>query len=62
MTKRPRAKEKDYAHTLSVRLTAAEFRQLRLHIIKLEEQTGRQASQQTILKTALADYLTKMGG
>jgi hypothetical protein len=69
MTKRPAtapdtapaevSARKEYAHTLSLRLTAEEFRRLRLYIVRLEERTGQQASQQEILKTALAEYLTR---
>jgi hypothetical protein len=52
---------KGYAHTLSLRLTSEQYRRLRRFVANQEEQTGRRATHQAIIETALEDYLTKAG-
>ncbi len=65
---RPSAKEapaeggaKGYAHTLSLRLTAEQYRRLRRFVADQEERTGKRATHQAIIETALDDYLSKAG-
>lgn len=53
---------KAYAHTLSLRLTAEQYRRLRRYVADQEEKTGRRVTHQAIIEEALAEYLTKMGG
>jgi hypothetical protein len=53
---------KGYAHTLSLRLTADQYRRLRRYVADQEEKTGKRATHQAIIETALDDYLTKSGG
>ena len=52
---------KGYAHTLSLRLTAAQYRRLRRFVADQEEKTGKRATHQAIIETALNDYLSKAG-
>jgi hypothetical protein len=53
---------KGYAHTLSLRLTADQYRRLRRYVADQEEKTGKRATHQAIIEVALDDYLTKAGG
>jgi hypothetical protein len=53
--------QKGYAHTLSLRLTAEQYRRLRRFVAGQEEKTGKRATHQTIIETALDEYLTKAG-
>jgi hypothetical protein len=50
---------KSYAHTLSLRLTAEQYRRLRRFVADQEERTGKRATHQAIIEAALDDYLTK---
>ena len=52
---------KGYAHTLSLRLTAEQYRRLRRFVADQEEKTGKRATHQAIIETALDDYLSKSG-
>jgi len=52
---------KGYAHTLSLRLTAEQYRRLRRFVADQEEKTGKRATHQAIIETALDDYLNKAG-
>ena len=52
---------KGYAHTLSLRLTAEQYRRLRRFVADQEEKTGKRATHQAIIETALDDYLSKEG-
>jgi hypothetical protein len=52
---------KGYAHTLSLRLTADQYRRLRRFVADQEEKTGKRATHQAIIEAALDDYLTKAG-
>jgi hypothetical protein len=54
--------EKAYAHTLSLRLSAAQYRRLRRYVAAQEDQTGRRLTHQAIIEAALADYLDQHGG
>jgi hypothetical protein len=53
---------KNYAHTLSLRLTADQYRRLRRFVAAEEDKTGRRATHQAIIEAALDEYLTKSGG
>ena len=53
---------KGYAHTLSLRLTAQQYRRLRRFVADQEEKTGKRATHQALIEQALDDYLTKAGG
>jgi hypothetical protein len=53
---------KAYAHTLSLRLTADQYRRLRLHVRAEEDRTGRRATHQAVIEAALIEYLDRQGG
>jgi hypothetical protein len=53
---------KGYAHTLSLRLTAEQYRRLRRFVADQEDKTSKRMTHQAIIEAALADYLEKMGG
>ncbi|WP_149541421.1 hypothetical protein [Siccirubricoccus phaeus] len=53
---------KGYAHTLSLRLTADQYRRLRLHVRAEEDRTGRRATHQAVIEAALVEYLDRKGG
>ena len=50
---------KSYAHTLSLRLTAEQYRRLRLHVRAQEDATGARITHQAIIETALSEYLDR---
>ena len=50
---------KGYAHTLSLRLTADQYRRLRRYVAAQEEQTGKRITHQALIEAALDTYLTK---
>lgn len=52
---------KNYAHTLSLRLTAEGYRRLRRYVADQEDKTGQRATHQAIIEAALDEYLTKQG-
>lgn len=52
---------KGYAHTLSLRLTAEQYRRLRRYVADQEEKTGKRATHQAIIEAALEEYLAKQG-
>jgi hypothetical protein len=52
---------KGYAHTLSLRLTADQYRRLRRFVADQEEKQGKRATHQAIIEAALDEYLTKAG-
>jgi hypothetical protein len=54
----PTSGAKGYAHTLSLRLTADQYRRLRRYVADQEEKTGKRATHQAIIEAALEDYLT----
>ncbi|HUB49910.1 MAG TPA: hypothetical protein VMB73_33475 [Acetobacteraceae bacterium] len=49
---------KNYAHTLSLRLTADQYRRLRRYVADQEDKTGKRATHQAIIEAALDEYLT----
>ena len=51
-----------YAHTLSQRLTAEQYRRLRRFVADQEDRTRRRITHQYIIETALDDFLSKHGG
>lgn len=53
---------KGYAHTLSLRLTADQYRRLRRFVADQEDRTGKRITHQAIIEAALDDHLTKLGG
>jgi hypothetical protein len=52
---------KGYAHTLSLRLTAEQYRRLRRFVADQEERTSKRATHQAIIEAALDEYLSKAG-
>jgi hypothetical protein len=50
-----------YAHTLSLRMTAEEYRRLRRYVAAEEDRTGRRATHQAIIMAALAAFLDGEG-
>jgi hypothetical protein len=51
-----------YAHTLSFRLTAEQYRQLRRFVTDYENRTDRRLTHQAVLEAALANYLNQNKG
>lgn len=56
------AAPKGYAHTLSLRLTAEQYRRLRRFVADQEEKTGKRMTHQAIIEAALDAHLTNLGG
>jgi hypothetical protein len=48
-----------YTHTLSLRLTDEQYRQLRRFVTGHEDRTGQRITHQAVLEAALADYLDR---
>ncbi len=48
-----------YAHTLSMRLTAEQYRQLRRFVARHEDRTDQRMTHQAVLERALKEYLDK---
>ena len=46
-----------YVHTLSLRLTAEQYRRLRRFVTAHEDRTGRRVTHQAVLEAALSEYL-----
>lgn len=53
---------KGYAHTLSFRLTAEQYRRLRRFAARLEDEGAGRVTHQSVIETALAEYLERQGG
>lgn len=53
---------KGYAHTLSLRLTAEQYRRLRRFVADQEDRTGRRVTHQAIIESALDEHLKRLGG
>jgi hypothetical protein len=53
----PPAERQAYVHTLSLRLTADQYRRLRRFVTGYEDHTGQRLTHQAVLETALGDYL-----
>jgi hypothetical protein len=51
-----------YAHTLSLRLTTEQYRQLRRFVADYEMRTDRRLTHQAVLEAALANYLNQNKG
>jgi hypothetical protein len=54
--------QKNYAHTLSLRLTADQYRRLRRYVAKVEDEGHGRVTHQSVIETALAEYLERQGG
>ncbi len=48
-----------YTHTLTLRLTAEQYRRLRRFVVQHEDRTGQRITHQTVLERALKEYLDK---
>jgi hypothetical protein len=48
---------KGYAHTLSYRMTADQYRQLRRFVADQEEKTGKRVTHQAIIEAAVTQWL-----
>nr|WP_294565694.1 hypothetical protein [uncultured Rhodopila sp.] len=58
----PASDPKGYAHTLSLRLTAEQYRRLRRYVASEEDRTGRRVTHQGVIELALAEFLDARGG
>ena len=50
---------KNYAHTLSLRLTAEQYRRLRRYVAKVEDEGHGRVTHQGVIETALSEYLDR---
>ena len=50
---------KNYAHTLSLRLTAEQYRRLRRYVARVEEEGRGRLTHQSVIETALGEYLDR---
>lgn len=53
---------KNYAHTLSLRLTAEQYRRLRRYVARAEDEGQGRVTHQSVIETALAEYLDRQSG
>ncbi len=53
---------KNYAHTLSLRLTAEQYRRLRRYVARVEDEGHGRVTHQGVIETALSEFLQKQGG
>ena len=58
----PAPGQKNYAHTLSLRLTADQYRRLRRYVARVEDEGHGRVTHQSVIETALAEYLERQGG
>ena len=58
----PGLEKRAYVHTLSLRLTAEEYRRLRKFVTAHEDRTNQRITHQAVLETALSDYLQRHEG
>jgi hypothetical protein len=58
----PAQELKAYAHTLSLRMTAEEYRRLRRYVASEEDRTGQRTTHQAVIMAALSEWLDKRGG
>lgn len=58
----PASGAKAYAHTLSLRLTAEQYRRLRRFVAAQEDATGERITHQGIIEAALVAYLDREEG
>lgn len=52
---------KNYAHTLSLRLTAEQYRRLRRYVARMEDDGHGRVTHQSVIETALGEYLDRQG-
>jgi hypothetical protein len=57
----PAQEMRAYAHTLSLRLTADQYRRLRRYVAAEEDRTGRRVTHQGVIEAALAEWLDRRG-
>ena len=50
---------KNYAHTLSLRLTAEQYRRLRRYVARVEDEGHGRVTHQSVIETALGEYLDR---
>ena len=50
---------KAYSHTLSLRLSAEQYRRLRRFVVDQEERTGKRVTHQAVIESALEEFLGK---
>lgn len=50
-----------YAHTLSMRMSAEQYRRLRLFVVRYEDRTGRKITHQALMEKAVSEYLDRNG-
>lgn len=50
---------KNYAHTLSLRLTAEQYRRLRRYVARVEDEGHGRVTHQSVIEAALSEYLDK---
>lgn len=50
---------KNYAHTLSLRLTAEQYRRLRRYVARVEDEGQGRVTHQSVIETALTEYLDR---
>lgn len=50
---------KNYAHTLSLRLTAEEYRRLRRYVARVEDEGHGRVTHQSVIEKALGEYLDR---
>jgi hypothetical protein len=53
---------KNYAHTLSLRLTADQYRRLRRYVARVEDEGQGRVTHQSVIEAALAEYMERQGG
>ena len=53
---------KNYAHTLSLRLTAEQYRRLRRYVARVEDEGQGRVTHQSVIEGALVEYLERQGG
>lgn len=53
---------KNYAHTLSLRLTAEQYRRLRRYAARVEDEGQGRVTHQSVIETALGEYLDRQSG
>ena len=52
---------KNYAHTLSLRLTAEQYRRLRHYVRRMEDEGRGRVTHQSLIETALGQFLEREG-
>jgi len=53
---------KNYAHTLSLRLTAEQYRRLRRYAARVEDEGQGRVTHQSVIEAALGEYLDRQNG